>query len=200
MATDGRRKRGGRRGSQGTGRRRPRGALDKAYLEALKDVQGEEGELPPEAGGSEQPTPETDSGGRRRFGEQQQAWVVVQAAKDGSEARLLELSLGGDLTVNLQSLKEALRDLYGIIAGINEELLGQLFARATKAPASVVRGNFPIARSDTPSSDEGAQFLFASPEDMAALTFPQLISALGERVEALIEDTDGSLSSSPTLV
>ncbi len=103
-------------------------------------------------------------------------------AKDGSEARLLELSLGGDLTVNLQSLMDALRDLYGITAGINEELLGQLFGRATKAPASVVRGNFPIARSDSPqqSEEDSVEFLFAPADEVAALTFAQLMSALGE--------------------
>ena len=78
MATDGRRKRGGRQRGQGASRRRPQqGELDKVYLEALKDVQGEEGELSAAAAETEAlggPSGEIAHSGRSLLGEQQQAW------------------------------------------------------------------------------------------------------------------------------
>jgi len=165
-------------GKERVSRRQPsKGTLDDAYLEALKDMQGGKGK-PEAASEADAEVSDTDDG-RRCFGEQQQASVLLYVAPDGTEARLLELSLGGDLTVTLPSLMDALRDDYGIVAGIDEGLVDELFARATKAPASVVRGNFPIARVDAPpASEAGIEFLFATDAEVAALTSAKLRNAL----------------------
>ena len=191
MAADGKRRRGRPRGDNQRGRsasrrRRGTGALDKDYLEALDGVRDEVAQPPGVESGAEvpagaEPTATSALGGRGRFGSQELAWMIVQAAEDGSEARLLELSLGGDTSVDLPAVEAALRQLYGIKAGLNVALLGQILGRAARAPASVIRGNFPIARAtQTQESDEArVEFLFlAAPGDLTSLSFAELAVAL----------------------
>ena len=201
MVADRRRGEGRSRSDRSSGRssrrRRGGGTLDSDYVEALREVAGDAaqlgGEASPAESSSSEPQLESDGKGQRRFGEQGLAWIVVQVAEDGTEAHLLELSLAGDISVDLQTVSDGLVDLYGIRAGINEDLLGQIVDRAARAPASVVRGRFPIARAVAPKAEEegGVEFLFVDgSEDLDDLTFKQLATALkAEELQHALEGT-----------
>jgi uncharacterized protein (DUF342 family) len=166
-------------------RRRASGSLDSDFVEALREVAGDTekigGEAP--AGNPSATAPQSMAPGGKdqlRFGQEGVAWLVVQVAKDGTEANLLELSLAGDISVDLQTVSDALADLFGIKAGINEDLLKQLVARAVRAPASVVRGKFPIARATEPqgAEEDRVEFLFLGEHgDIGDLTFAPLAAA-----------------------
>jgi len=104
---------------------------------------------------------------RRTFGEGDLAWMVVEISPDSMAASLQELCFAGDSSLEPERVRQALRQLYHIAAGLNAELIDQLSTRAAASPGRVVRGDFPIARGLPPSAgdDGGIGFPFLDEGD-----------------------------------
>lgn len=70
---------------------------------------------------------------RRRFGNQGKAWLTVETTEEGN-AYLRELSLGGDSDLEVDDLVAALDDHYGIVDGLDHDLIGRILEQARREP------------------------------------------------------------------
>ncbi len=89
---------------------------------------------------------------RKHFGEKDKAWLHVEISADAQQAFLRELSFGGDNSVGLEDILNALADHYHITSGIDEDMLDQVVVQATAAPYKTYtgRGDVVIAREARP--------------------------------------------------
>ena len=113
-------------------------SLDETYLKAMEEVVAEE-----EAAGEDEG--QAGDEGKKRFGDMGTAWMSVEITDDGQEATLTELSFGGDTSIDSETLRSALQELYGIKAGTIAERIDELAQNAAANPAGSLRGRFPIA-------------------------------------------------------
>lgn len=98
------------------------------------------------------PAPAPTPAGPRRatFGRGDKAWMKVEIKGAGEQAILQVLSFGGDRSLGEKHLLQALEELYGIRAGIDQAMVAQLAVQATAFPTQVIRGQYPIARQAPP--------------------------------------------------
>jgi uncharacterized protein (DUF342 family) len=72
---------------------------------------------------------------RKRFGNQQKAWMVVEIAHDARKAYLRELCLGGDASLGLSDILTVLGDHYHIVCGIDEEVIQKVLTEVVLEPS-----------------------------------------------------------------
>ena len=148
---------------------------DDAALDLL-DLPGPPAELPVSR------PPSTSRGALRQgFGRSGAGWIKVEVAPDGAQAFLQVLSFGGDTSLGEQDLLQALEQLYGIRAGIDQELVRNLATQAAAFPTRVLRGQFPIARKvhPDPAQLSGVEYTFLKDlHEAAALPYAELRQAL----------------------
>ena len=126
--------------------------LDTTYLAAMQETSQNVADAP---GGDEVADVATAAdANRKQFGNLETAWMIVDVSEDGQEAVLTELSFGGDDSLTVDSVGEALKNLFFITTGLNTDLLEELAARAVAAPGSVINGQFPVARGVAPTAGE----------------------------------------------
>ena len=132
-------------------------------------------------------------GRRRNFGPSGTGWMKVEVEAEGRQAFLQVLSFGGDRSLGAEEVFRALEELYGIRAGVDRKMVGNLVAQAAVSPHRVLRGRFLIARSTQPVPGKIGRidytFMEAIPAD-AQLPYAQLREALSRETlpEVLTRD------------
>jgi len=125
------------------------------------------------------------SGGRQNFGSSQKGWMKVDIDEQGRQAVLRVLSFGGDSSLGLADVLDALGELYGLKEGIDRDLLEELVARAAAHPERAIRGKFPIARVilATAEGKELIHYTFLDDvEEGAELSYEGMKAALSEKI------------------
>jgi uncharacterized protein len=140
----------------------------------------------------------TGPNSRIPLGTSGKGWMKVETSADGQQAVLRVLSFGGDDTLGLEDVLQALEGSYGLRSGFDQTLISQLVAQAKSAPRHVIRGNFSVAEAQAPaavapaSPPSNVEFTFLDGvEDADSLAFATLRTALA------LEDLDAILGLDP---
>ena len=126
--------------------------------------------------------------GRLQFGPSGRAWMKVEI-DESHQAVLRVLSFGGDETLGEKDVIQALREHYGLQAGLDRKLISHLSAQAASSPTRVLRGLFGIAEVEVvtePEDDVDYTFLDGLRGD-TGLDYGPLKTALGlETIEEVL--------------
>jgi uncharacterized protein (DUF342 family) len=141
-----------------------------------------------DAGSAKGPDGEGDplsySGRRRNFGASQNGWMKVDIDEQGRQAVLRVLSFGGDSSLTLTDVIDALEKLYHLQEGVDRDLLEKLVTRAVASPERVIRGQFPIARAPLAEIDgkERIHYTFLDDvDDGVELSYEGLRAAFSQK-------------------
>ena len=120
---------------------------------------------------------------RQSFGSSGKGWMEVAIARDGLEARLEKMTLGGDASIDGDDFRDGLESSYGIRSGIDEDVVGEVVGQARAEPDKVISGDFTIARGQLPGIAQTGrvEYRFLDGVDRTKLDFSELKSALSER-------------------
>jgi uncharacterized protein len=158
---------------------------DDFYLDILEQETGPQG-----AGSEDLPgrlPPASASGKRRNFGAAQNGWMKVDIVGEGQQADLQVLSFGGDVTLGVEDVVQALKEIYGICSGLDRKMISQLANQAAASPSRVIRGHFPIAQAAHPQDIPPARIHYAFLDEVdreAQLPYDRLRTAFAlEKVE-----------------
>lgn len=204
-----------RRGDRGRARRRPAAEVvqaDEAFVQEVaedeasaKEAEGEgtavetaesvESADPADSGPEETaPTGQAQAGGvdpdRRYFGPGEAAWIVAEVLEGNETVVLRQLGLGGAEGVDAAAVRAALKQHYGIVAGVDEAALAGLLEQAAEGP---VRGEPTVARAvpAKPGEDGRVELVFLEDlgEEGVQLSYAALRAALGrDELEAVLAD------------
>ena len=135
-------------------------------------------------------TPPEVREGRLHFGPSLRGWMQVDVDPDGRDAVLRVLCFGGDATLGVDDVMQALKDHYGLQAGFDLNLIRQLAAQAAAAPTQVLRGQYGIADANEQAKLEDLRFAFLERVSGAELSHGALQTALklGSLEEVLAQD------------
>ena len=86
-----------------------------------------------------------DTDRRKNFGPNNTGWMKVEVTPDNNQAFLRVISFGGDSTLGSDDVLAALNDLYGIVMGVDQEMVVRLSEQAASSPTRVIRGHFQVA-------------------------------------------------------
>lgn len=127
-----------------------------------------------------EPNQEDDSAAERRFfGPGEKAWMIAEVADDNGSAAVRQLSLEGVEGVDVAAVIAALERHYGIVAGVNEEVVEALLEEAADGPVS---GAFAVANAEPATPGESGRvelvFLEELGEEGVQLSYAALRAAL----------------------
>jgi len=142
------------------------------------------------AAGADGTGPDEGTADRKRFGPGDSAWMVAEVSEGRDTATIQQLSLEGAEGIEVGDVSRALAEHYGVVAGVNEEVLEALLEDAAEGPVS---GSFVVANAAPATAGEGGRvelsFLEDLGEDGVQLSYASLRAALGrDQLEEVLAD------------
>ena len=131
-----------------------------------------------------------DTEKRRNFGPSNTGWMKIDTTPDNNQAFVQILSFGGDATLGAEDVFAALEELYGIVIGLDREMVQRLSDQAASSPARVIRGNFLIAAISESELDKigSIEYTFMADLPEGLLEFDELYKGYnGESVGWLVK-------------
>jgi uncharacterized protein (DUF342 family) len=121
---------------------------------------------------------------RRTFGDRSKAWMEVAVTPDGQGAFLEVLCLGGDTTIGVRDVVDALEEVYSITAEIDTDKVGSVVEKAAAKPREVIRDRQLIARGIPPGAGVDGKIVLKFSDgllDGASLPYDALKTALSQK-------------------
>lgn len=163
-------------------------AADETSLD-LVEVPGPPAELP-----TPQPPEQVHTGPRRAtFGRGDKAWMKVEIRGTGEQAFLQVLSFGGDRSLGEKHILQALEEIYGIRAGLDQTMIASLAVQATAFPTQVIRGQYLIARQAPPDPGQFGRIEYTFQKDLprtVSLPYDKLRRAFAQQTLQQVLDPD----------